>query len=139
MLCGHGDCSGRNRCDVAANAGFGSSALSDFEGMAEKQIELRPSSVFGLRNVPSPANLSENFGFAYDGRVDARCNAEEMSGSSIGIVNVKVTGKFFWIGEGEFREERPQVAVGGVKLFSDDVDLGAIACRQHHGFTHMVL
>ena len=62
-----------------------------------------------------------------------------MPGSSIGIVNVKVIGKFFWISEGEFREERAQVTVGGVKLFSDDVDLGAIACRQHHGFTHMVL
>jgi hypothetical protein len=107
--------------------------------MTEQQIELGPGSVFGLRNVPCPANLSENFGFANDGRVDARCNAEEMSGSSIGIVNVKVIGKFFWISEGEFREERAQVAVGGVKLFSDDVDLGAIACRQHHGFAHMVL
>ncbi|CAB4639108.1 unannotated protein [freshwater metagenome] len=62
-----------------------------------------------------------------------------MPSSRIGVVHIQVIGEFFWCSEREFREERAQVAVGRVELFGDDVDLGAIAGRQHHGFAHVVV
>jgi hypothetical protein len=61
------------------------------------------------------------------------------SSSRIGIVHVEVVGQFFRRSKREFREEGAEIAVGRMKLFGDDIDLGAIAGRQHHGFAHVVV
>ena len=124
---------------MTPNTGFGTGTLSNFECMTEQQIQLGSGCAFRLGNIPRVANLTEDFGFTNNGGVDTRGNAEEMSGSRIGIVHVEVVGQFFRRSKRQFREEGAEIAIGRMKLFGDDIDLGAIAGRQHDGFAYVVV
>ena len=89
----------------ATDAGVGACPLAGFECVAEQQVEGCLGAAFGLGKLPGVAYLTEDFGLAEHGRVEATGHFEEMRNGGLIVLAVEVRVQFVGRQAAEFAEE----------------------------------
>ena len=76
--------------------------------------------------------------FAEDGRVEAGCHCEEVTGR-VGVVETsEVVGKFLGGYVRHLGQRQPDVLVGAMEAFGEGIHLDPVAGGQHHRLGHVL-
>ena len=115
-------------------AGLGAHPLADLERVAEQRFSVARAVPSALRDLPRVADLAEDLGLAEHGRVETRGHREEVTRGALVEVAVEVVGRARRDAGRRGRAMKSRTSgVRAVEPLGDDVDLGAVAGRQHHG------
>ena len=116
---------------AGAQSGFRPDALADGKGRVEQAVEQRTGGFGVLGGAVRLFDLAENLRFADDQRVESGRDAKEMAGrlDVRHFIEVRLDGRHF--DAVERADERHQLGTRRRDILAGDVQLGAIARREH--------
>ena len=130
VVAGHRDCRHRHRRGVTGSPVSVRTRLPTSSAWRKSAFSVARAVPWPFADLPRVAYLPEDLGLAEHGRVETRCNREEVPRGTLVEVAVEVVGQLVGTQAGVVGDEVADVGVRAVEPLGDDVDLGAVAGRQ---------
>ena len=127
-----------DRRRAPGDAGLGAGTLAGLDRAAEQQVQRRPRGTLELGGLPGRAYLTEDLALTEHRGVEPGGDLEEVGDRRGIVLAVEMRDQLVGRQVAELAQEVAYVAVRPVEQFGDDIDLGAVAGRQHDGFADVV-